>query len=653
MPQWGVPLGEWSPLNLDSALLTWIRADLDLNIDGSNYMLGWADQSGNARHFTAGASGKRAVHVASGQGGRPYFHSDGVNDVCYQANIDPGIAQPIDVFIIGRLFLSVAEGVAGRVFSNNGGSPFTAIAISYVDFRIAAGNSCTNNLGITDTFDIWRMHFAGANSFLQRGDTVLVAGTQNAGTNAFPGIFLFADSVIGGHPSQNEIYELLITGALTTTQLSALKSYFYRRYSLGASRHQPAQLFDVGLYDGFGSLLPSANGQYALLLRESISHSGDPSRLVLYKHSPDVYTWGDRHEVYANPSPGRPDNLDFRPAVGGVIGSTIFLFFARANAVAQVAVTNGTGDIADNGTDATLTDDTKDFSALGITTDMVVKVDGIDYLVVAVAPGDDVTKLTIQDVTGGYSGLTGSRYYAILSVFKVDVGFIKSTDGGLTWSDVTTLVGNQIMVRPFGAIIPTSDGDTYLMFGYGNIGVGIIKTIDAGVTWVFTDTYAASDSFNEACGSYIGSGQIIAFLRPVTANAGFLSMIKSDDDGDTWSEPVETILGSVTESPQDGAVSPFTLYDSVSGDLVISWHDRTAGKMMMAKVNAQALFDAEDPDLVLAGSEIVVDGLGFDPVENVGGYPWVVKVGNNSWNVVYCKEKSNTVADIYGGVVRL
>jgi len=174
-----------------------------------------------------------------------------------------------------------------------------------------------------------------------------------------------------------------------------------------------------------------------------------------------------------------------------------------------------------------------------------------------------------------------------------------------------------------GHIIPASDQNTYLVPYYTQENsyhtVGYLKTTDGGNTWTNGTIYSGNHFYDETTLDYIGNGKIIALIRDEAG--GPLAQSISSDNGNTWSAPTTTNLGvpSNTAIPYNIKV-PYSLYDNETGQLLVIFTDRGDGYTKISVNNASLVYS--NPR-----------GYGIQKkIEHVWlGYPSIVKLSSGTY----------------------
>jgi len=256
---------------------------------------------------------------------------------------------------------------------------------------------------------------------------------------------------------------------------------------------------------------------------------------------------------------------------------------------------------------------------------------------------NDNPELLISNIGGGVINDNIYLFFAMQdSPFTTtDCGYIKSTDlTGTSWSeriiiDTPGLSGRINMnISP---LINTENSSLKLIAGSDDTvslyRIMVLETIDDGLTWgIGSEVYSGEIYMAEPTAAYIGDGKIVALIRHKEGD--YVLQCTSDDNGETWSEIVQTNLGEPT-----GKKIPTLLYDDENGELIVYYHDRYGeGCSKVSHGNAQEIFN--DPQ---AWEDITV--IDYDFIYN--GYGSLAKLDTEKYLVVYSKEMSGYDADIW------
>lgn len=171
----------------------------------------------------------------------------------------------------------------------------------------------------------------------------------------------------------------------------------------------------------------------------------------------------------------------------------------------------------------------------------------------------------------------------------------RSTDGGRTWSNPTTLkLDGAQFFNDKNALIadPVTSTNAYAVWDRlspnGSGPTWFARTIDNGVTWEPAKQIYNPGSTSQTIGNLIAvlpSGMLINFftqLDPIAGNntRATLNIIRSADAGVTWSAPIRIaeILSIGARDPETGtAIRDASIIPSIatgpSGEMVVVWQD--------------------------------------------------------------------------------
>jgi len=262
-------------------------------------------------------------------------------------------------------------------------------------------------------------------------------------------------------------------------------------------------------YDVGGNVFQTDSNTAMLVSREGNSHVGGSGKIFKQSYNLTTKTWDTRSYIYTDSDP----NIDARNPASGIIGNKIFVFFARYN-------------------------------------------------------------------------------YSTSSF--IDMGYIYSTNlAGTSWSNYASVSTSPITTQfsPQGQIIATNDPNTFIVPIYGwtsnqsaVYATGYLKTTDGGVTWSPGVIYNGMNNYNETAIEHIGNGKLIALSR--NEAGGPLVQSVSADNGVTWSVPTTSNLGVAT-----GIKTPYLFYDSESGNIFCIYQDRGDSNIKVSKTNGLSAYN--------------------------------------------------------------
>ena len=128
------------------------------------------------------------------------------------------------------------------------------------------------------------------------------------------------------------------------------------------------------------------------------------------------------------------------------------------------------------------------------------------------------------------------RYSGVRDGTRANI--LRSTDGGLTWSEPSELPSPLEWDATDGPFVQLRDGGVLIAL-YGDIlgrsdraeRIAVFRTDDSGVTWRCTGVIEAEHELSEPGIVELPDGRLIVIARP----EGAISW--SDDGGETWTEP--------------------------------------------------------------------------------------------------------------------
>jgi hypothetical protein len=207
----------------------WVRSDLGITKDGSDFVSNWADQSGNGRDFAEATN--KPLWVDSLVNGEAAVRFDGSNDLLTASSWSQ--ALPVHVFLVVNQKTWVSEdGVWGGT-ATSGQRLFQFSATP--GLKTNAGTASTAAVSLaTGTFGlVYSYHNSSSENWIALNDGAESANTADIGTTA-PGGFRLGVGYGGSAGFSNiEIAEFMVTSAeVTGADLTNLKTYINSRYSL-------------------------------------------------------------------------------------------------------------------------------------------------------------------------------------------------------------------------------------------------------------------------------------------------------------------------------------------------------------------------------------------------------------------------------------
>ena len=232
----------------------------------------------------------------------------------------------------------------------------------------------------------------------------------------------------------------------------------------------------------------------------------------------------------------------------------------------------------------------------------------------------------------------------------VDWGYMKSTDGGVTWSTYNSVFTNDgIYMESFngrGSMIDSNTAGTYYMPFFGheeptdtNWEVRLIGTTDYGATWDQNVlVYTGTTKLGEPAFAHVGNGEMFGLFRN-NAN-GVLRYSSSRDNGATWTTPVVSNIGGTNIN------IPFINYDKNYDDVIISYHDRQSSGSAKYITSTRA-------KLALSGATVFGSPTTLDTGYTANGYPWNVRISDTQVMFGWDKQTASDNADIMYDIVNI
>ncbi len=234
--------------------------------------------------------------------------------------------------------------------------------------------------------------------------------------------------------------------------------------------------------------------------------------------------------------------------------------------------------------------------------------------------------------------------------------YIYSDDNGQTWSEPRSS-GNLAGIQGTGQMFYNPDIDRYSIMQYIRHRNGILYSHDGSV-WD-EDNLVAENSdieLTEIAGAWCGDNRIIALIRDDDRQHGFpLLQVESYDNGQTWSEPVETNI----PPKNHWGCAPQLIFDRERNLLIAINSDRYSRP---DEQNSLFIYTA-GPDEVFgnpAGWTLQHEllrpwaKLGFDgdrPLnQNFYGYPAIARINDDEYLVVFTERArmhGTEQADLY------
>lgn len=208
----------------------WVRSDVGITKDGSNFVSSWADQSGNGRDLTEATN--KPLWVDSLVNGYPALRFDGANDLL--SHITEFLtALPNHIFLIlnqvswtstDQIFAGTRAGIWVR---QQGASPTMMVFNS----GSGAGNGVSPSIG---SFELINTLFpSGAAAKMALNDGAYSTGDATGSGETMGGIRIGSNSAGTGVFSNIEAAEILAYSAEKVgAELAELQTYVNARYGL-------------------------------------------------------------------------------------------------------------------------------------------------------------------------------------------------------------------------------------------------------------------------------------------------------------------------------------------------------------------------------------------------------------------------------------
>ena len=196
--------------------------------------------------------------------------------------------------------------------------------------------------------------------------------------------------------------------------------------------------------------------------------------------------------------------------------------------------------------------------------------------------------------------------------------FVTSSDGGRTWSAKHAFAGPWPKVSPFGKITVCRDGTALMSIYQMPTGaVALLRSADNGRTWGDSSRVAAGAASDETQLLALPDGRLLSFTR-MEGDAKFgLRLQESDDQGCTWVR--ERRLMKAQQWPFDATRLK-------SGHLLLSYGSRVehfGAGVVLSKDNGKTWDEAH---------RVLV---GWDSLHNDTGYPSTVQLDDGTIVTMY------------------
>lgn len=228
----GVKIGSTNPTPLtiikSVPVLQWIRGDLGITL--ATGVSAWADQSGNAHHFTQATGGAQPLYTAADAtlNNRPSITADGVNDTLLNSTMPNGDGNWVSGIV------KVVTWTTNRCLWGSNAAPETGDLLTYIGTPSLALYNGTGAVIVNAGLPVntWgRAEMYGVNTaagYLKLRSTT-VAGAVGGSTTS-TGCALF--STIGIAFGNDAIAERVVcSGKPTANEISELEAYYVRLYT--------------------------------------------------------------------------------------------------------------------------------------------------------------------------------------------------------------------------------------------------------------------------------------------------------------------------------------------------------------------------------------------------------------------------------------
>lgn len=241
--------------------------------------------------------------------------------------------------------------------------------------------------------------------------------------------------------------------------------------------------------------------------------------------------------------------------------------------------------------------------------------------------GYDVLNSTGQGILSSGRMLVFFRRYNLSTSSNVDVGFIYSDNGGVTWSSYTAITAVSTTTNTYGKIVES--GGLYLKTIWTTNKCEVISSTN-GITWslrsvAYNVTSPADGSLAEPMIERIGTDSI--FLTTRTANGRFWNYL-SVNNGASFSFVGKLPLASF---PMASAISPEAVYIDDRKEVVVFGTGRILQSSSSAFTRDKTIMYAA-PVSKLTGFKIINEIERPNPAgASFGGYTSTVKLGTGKY----------------------
>ncbi len=398
--------------------------------------------------------------------------------------------------------------------------------------------------------------------------------TRFASANGLPTLSGSNTFLTGATATFNAGSTLTLNGALAGTPSGGTLSLANLTLTLGTSQIAQASvakppsraavtIVSDATYNAFPGLTIMANGAHIVVYRKGTSHASDVGVIVKRTSTDSGATWSGETTIVTNVLDVRDPSIT-RLADGSLIVS---YFTASAPSTFATYVIKST----DN----------------GATWSSAVDVGGYTTWSAVSAPVVQLANGNLLLPTYGYD-----------ATWKMKVH--RSTDGGATWSVLSTLVTSPDYAEP--VLLLLANGNLLGLLNHGDALATTIST-DSGATWgTISDRFAMGSCAPRAY--QFTAGTIVTAYRSSTVpNVGALAYRSSADSGVTWSN--EIIDGIAQRETMEYAA--FVARDARSAFVAYGAQKSSSDSAIYHRIITDAELDGPLPMLNAAGLN-AVDG---------------------------------------------
>lgn len=228
------PEADFLPTDV-AGLVTWLRSDLGVTLNGAD-VSAWTDTlSGGGRSVVQADAAKQPLFVASGQAGQPYIEFDGIDEYLKGTWTQ---ATPLHMFVVGVANRTASETNDATIVDGGTGGAMR-IYTSAADHTVMVGSSVAGALteaGIDSTVcHAFELLSDGASSRFSLLDSPADTESGALTGGAVGGLTIGEYGLIGvGGICPCDVYEVIQYSApLSAPDLADVTAYLLLRYGLG------------------------------------------------------------------------------------------------------------------------------------------------------------------------------------------------------------------------------------------------------------------------------------------------------------------------------------------------------------------------------------------------------------------------------------